>query len=185
MKLFIPKGSYGDELWACKRLPSIQHTQAIPVIQNHHLSHIPIMFWRPGMTLYTYPFFQALQQPKKMKAIIYRWIDRWGSEGPEEFSNLPKVIQTISSEMRVLIGKIILSPECPFESKTLLTSGQEYHWGTWMVQLVKHLTLGFGSGDEFRVVSLSPALGSMCRVCLRVSLLLPLPQPHCPLSLAL
>ena len=30
--------------------------------------------------------------------------------------------------------------------------------GTWMAQLVKHLTLGFGSGQDLRVVRASPAM---------------------------
>ena len=33
--------------------------------------------------------------------------------------------------------------------------------GTCMAQLVKHLTLDFGSGYDFRVMTLSPASGSM------------------------
>jgi len=31
--------------------------------------------------------------------------------------------------------------------------------GAWVAQLVKHLTLDFGSGLDFRVVSSSPMLG--------------------------
>lgn len=33
-------------------------------------------------------------------------------------------------------------------------------WGTWVAQLVKHPTLGFGSVHDLRAVRLSPAMGS-------------------------
>ena len=29
-------------------------------------------------------------------------------------------------------------------------------WGTWVAQLIKHPTLGFGSGPDLRVVGLGP-----------------------------
>ena len=46
-----------------------------------------------------------------------------------------------------------------------------------MAQLVKHVTLDFGSGHDLRVVRLSSALGSAeCGSCLGFSLLLPLPH---------
>ena len=36
--------------------------------------------------------------------------------------------------------------------------------GAWVAQLVKHLTLDFGSGHDLMVVGWSPALGSvLCR----------------------
>ena len=34
-------------------------------------------------------------------------------------------------------------------------------WGTWMAQLVKCPTTDFGSDHDFRVVRLSPMLGSV------------------------
>ena len=37
---------------------------------------------------------------------------------------------------------------------------KECSWGTWVAQLVKGLTLDFGSGHDLRVMSLSPASGS-------------------------
>ena len=33
---------------------------------------------------------------------------------------------------------------------------------TWLDQLVKHLTVDFGSGHDLRGVGLSPALGTGC-----------------------
>lgn len=33
--------------------------------------------------------------------------------------------------------------------------------GSWMAQMVKYVTLDFGSGYDLRVVSTSPTLGSM------------------------
>ena len=33
--------------------------------------------------------------------------------------------------------------------------------GAWVVQSIKYLTLGFGSGHDLMVLGLSPALGSM------------------------
>ena len=33
--------------------------------------------------------------------------------------------------------------------------------GTWVAQLVEHLTLGFGSGHDLRVMRLSPTVDSM------------------------
>ena len=38
--------------------------------------------------------------------------------------------------------------------------------GAWVAQLVKHLTLGFGSGHNLRVLRPSPALGSALGVWL-------------------
>ena len=36
------------------------------------------------------------------------------------------------------------------------------YWGAWVMQLVEHPTLGFGSGHDLRVLeSLSPASGSL------------------------
>ena len=47
--------------------------------------------------------------------------------------------------------------------------------GTWVVQLSKQPTLGFGSGHDFRVLRLSPMSGSVLSTfCLRFSLPLPL-----------
>ena len=36
--------------------------------------------------------------------------------------------------------------------------------GTWMAQLVEHLTLDLSSGPDLRVMSLSPTLGSVLGV---------------------
>ena len=53
-------------------------------------------------------------------------------------------------------------------------------WGTWVVQSVKHLTLGFSSGDELRVMRSSPASGSTLSAesALGLSLPLLLPSPR-------
>ena len=37
-------------------------------------------------------------------------------------------------------------------------------WDTWVAQLVKSLTPGFGSGHDLRVMGSSPVLGSMFSV---------------------
>ena len=50
--------------------------------------------------------------------------------------------------------------------------------GAWLVQSVAHLSLGFGSGYDLRVVRLSPELGSVFSVeSAGDSLPLPLPTP--------
>lgn len=35
------------------------------------------------------------------------------------------------------------------------------YWGAWVAQLVEHLTLGFRSSHDLRVVRQSPELGSV------------------------
>ena len=63
--------------------------------------------------------------------------------------------------------------------------------GTWVAQLVKYLTLDFGSGHDLGFVRLSPTSGSMlsgksASLPLSSSPSYPLPPPHTPsLSLAL
>ena len=47
-------------------------------------------------------------------------------------------------------------------------------WGAWVVQFVKHPTLGFDSGHDLRVLRSSPELGSafsMESACLSLSLM--------------
>ena len=52
--------------------------------------------------------------------------------------------------------------------------------GTWVAQSVQHLTRGFSSGHDLRVVSLSPASGSMLSGdSVGDSLPLPLPPLMC------
>ena len=52
------------------------------------------------------------------------------------------------------------------------------YWVDWVAQLVKRLTLGFGSGPDLRVVRWSPALGSaLSAICLGFSPLLALYLP--------
>lgn len=48
-------------------------------------------------------------------------------------------------------------------------------WGTWVAQLVKHLTLDFGSGHDLRVVGSRPVSGSLLSGSLLEILFLPLP----------
>ena len=40
-----------------------------------------------------------------------------------------------------------------------LRNKKEKSWGTWMAQLVKHLTLDFGTSDDLTVVRSSPTSG--------------------------
>ena len=49
-------------------------------------------------------------------------------------------------------------------------------WNTWEAQLVKHLTLGFSSGHELRVMRWSPELGSTIIAGDYLHLSLPLPS---------
>ena len=53
-------------------------------------------------------------------------------------------------------------------------------WGTWVARFIKPLTLDFSSGQDLRVVRLSPSVSmAMHGACLRVSLSLSLcPSPH-------
>jgi len=37
-------------------------------------------------------------------------------------------------------------------------------WGAWVAQLVKRLTLDFGSGHDLKIMRSSPVSGSMLRV---------------------
>ena len=61
---------------------------------------------------------------------------------------------------------------------------QDWNWykkfkddgDTWVVQLIKHLTLGFGSGSDLRVIRLSSVLGIALWNLLRFFL----PLPHFP-----
>ena len=50
--------------------------------------------------------------------------------------------------------------------------------GAWVVQLVKHLTVGFGSGHDLSVQGLSPLMGVYLRI-------LPLPLPFLVFVLSL
>ena len=43
---------------------------------------------------------------------------------------------------------------------SLITLEYEKHGGTWLAQLVEHLTLDFGSGHDLSVMRLSLELGS-------------------------
>ena len=45
----------------------------------------------------------------------------------------------------------------------ILEEGAHYFWGTWVAQLVKHLTLDYGSGHDLRILGWSPVAGSMLR----------------------
>ena len=47
---------------------------------------------------------------------------------------------------------------------SLITSELILFWGAWVVQLVKHPTLGFGSGHNLRVLGLSFTSGSALSV---------------------
>ena len=48
-----------------------------------------------------------------------------------------------------------------FKEKGLFRSGIPLLWGTWMAQLVEHLTLRFCSGHDLKVVRSSTTSGSM------------------------
>ena len=61
---------------------------------------------------------------------------------------------------------------------------EEKEWGTWVVQLVKPLTLDFGSSPNLRVLGSSPEMAyAYWGVCLRYSL--SFPSPLSPLMLTL
>ena len=57
--------------------------------------------------------------------------------------------------------------------------------GTWVAQLTKQLNLDFGSGNDLRVIRLSPTSGSMLSVKLAPSLPLLLPLPALMVALSL